>query len=475
MDYYPYTKIVERHQVNAELMFIYQDEVEKNDLWENSLRIPLSLDTAKFPISIIITPEVDSYRVTLEYDGKRYNSQGMRYMVQALRNVLLNMAVIATVCDVELISPEEKSELLKLSRGETIEYDQSETFVDLFKRQVSISPDAIAVVDSLGSMTYQELDDQSNILAKILVDQGIVKDVFVCIMLPRCKEFIVAVLGVFKAGGAYVPLDPDYPEAHLSYILDNAQAKLLLSTSSLAKGKLSERMLFINDIDFNSESVPINNSHPYSLAYMIYTSGSTGKPKGVMMEHKGLCALIKWLVPLEELKQGDKCAEHASFSFDASLFDLFPPLTCGAEVHILSSELRLDPEGMCRYFGEQRITGMTISTQLGMEIINNYELPLRYMVMGGEKMNQLRKTSVKLINGYGPTEFTVCSSYHIVNQEKDANNIPIGRPVPNSMSVIVDNMGNLVPQGIPGELCLIGRQMSRGYWRQPDQTAMPIP
>ena len=476
MDYYPYTKIVARHRVNAELMFIYQDEVGKNSSWESLTQIPLSLDTAKFPISMIITPEADSYRITLEYDGKRYNSQGMRHMVNAFRNVVLNMAATVTVRDVELISPDEKSELLELGRGETIEYDQSETFVDLFQRQVALSPDAVAVVDSLGSMTYKELDNQSNILAKVLVDKGIAKDNFVAIMLPRCKEFLVAVLGVFKAGGAYVPLDPEYPEAHLSYILDNAQAKLLLSTCSLAtkksfKGKFSDRMLFIDDIDFNSEPVPINNSHPCSLAYMIYTSGSTGKPKGVMMEHKGLCALMKWLVPLEELKQGDKCAEHASFCFDASLFDLFPPLTCGAEVHILSSELRLAPEAMCNYFREECITGMTMSTQLGMEIINNYELPLRYMVMGGEKMNQLRKTSVKLINGYGPTEFTVCSSYHIVNQEKDANNIPIGRPVPNSMSVIVDNMGNLVPQGIPGELCLIGRQMSRGYWRQPDQTA----
>ena len=476
MDYYLYTQIVARHRVNAELMFLYQDEVGKNDLWENSLRIPLSLDTAKFPISIIITPEVDSYRITLEYDGKRYNSQGMRYMVQAFRNVLLNMAVIATVCDVELISPEEKSELLELSRGETIEYDQSETFIDLFQKQATVSPEAIAVVDSLGSMTYQELDDQSNILAKVLVDHGISKDGFVGIMLPRCKEFLVAVLGVFKAGGAYVPLDPEYPEAHLSYILDNAQAKILLSTSSLVHDKsfnekFSDRMLFINDIDFNSESVSINNSHPNALAYMIYTSGSTGKPKGVMMEHKGLCALMKWLVPMEALKPGDKCAEHASFSFDASLLDLFPPLTCGAEVHILSSKLRLDPEGMYQYFREQHITSISISTQLGMEMINGFELPLRYMVMGGEKMKQLRKTSVKLINEYGPTEFAVCSSYHIVNQDKDVNVIPIGRPVPNSMSVIVDNMGHLVPQGIPGELCLIGRQMSRGYWRQTEQTA----
>ena len=336
MDYYPYTKIVARHRVDAELMFIYQDEIGKNYSWENMTQVPLSLDTAKFPISIIITPEVNSYHITLEYNGKRYNSQGMHHLVKAFRNVLLNLAVTPTISDVELISSDEKSEILKLSTGETIEYDQSETFVDLFQRQVAISPNAIAVVDNLGCMTYQELDDQSNILAKILVDHGVSKDDFVGIMLPRCKEFLVAVLGVFKAGGAYVPLDPEYPEAHLSYILDNAQAKLLLSTNSLAKDKsfnekLSDRMLFINDIDFNSESISINNSHPSSLAYMIYTSGSTGKPKGVMMEHKGLCGLMRWLVPLEELNPGDKCAEHASFSFDASLLDLFAPLTCGAE------------------------------------------------------------------------------------------------------------------------------------------------
>ena len=476
MDNYPYTKIVERHQINAELMFLFQGGLDDNALWEGMEQVPLSLDTPKFPLSIVVTPINHGYRVTFEYDGKRYNHQGILQMAKALKNVFLGMAASDNVDNIELVNQKEKSKLLELSRGEILEYDQSETIVDLFERQVTKTPDATAVVDCQGHITYQELDAQSNTIAKILIENGITKNDFVGVILPRRKEFLVAVLGIFKAGGAYIPLDHEYPDARLSYMLNDAQAKLLICARLLVKDKNFDisnnctKIVFIDDINLHSESVSINNSHPTSLAYMIYTSGSTGKPKGVMMEHKGLCALTKWLVPMEGLKFGDRCAEHASFSFDASLLDLFPPLTCGAEVHILSSELRLDMEGMCTYFKQHHIIGISISTQLGMEIINNHEVPLRYMVMGGEKMNHICKTSVKIINEFGPTEFAVCSSYHIINQEREYNTIPIGRPVPNSMSVIVDNMGHLVPEGIPGELCLIGRQMAQGYWKRPDLT-----
>ena len=474
MDYYPYTKIVERHHINAELMFLFQGGIDDNTLWEGMKQVHLSLDTPKFPLSIVVTPINSGYHISFEYDGKRYNHQGMLQMAKAFKNVCLGMAASDNVDDIELVSQEEKSRLLELSRGEILEYDISETIIDLFEKQVTKTPDAIAVVDCEGHITYKELDDQSNIIAKILIEKGITKNDFVGIMLPRRKEFLVAALGIFKAGGAYIPLDHEYPDARLLFMMNDSQAKLLLSIHSLVEKKnlniKNTGLLFIDDIDMNSVSASVNHSEANSLAYMIYTSGTTGQPKGVMMQHKGLCALMKWLVPLEELKAGEKCAEHASFSFDASLFDLFPPLTCGAEVHILSSELRLDMEGMCTYFKQNNIIGMTMSTQIGMEMINNHKLPLRYMVMGGEKMNQLRKTSVKLINGYGPTEFTVCSSYHIINQEREYKTIPIGRPVPNSLSVIVDNMGHLVPEGLPGELCLVGRQMAQGYWNRLELT-----
>ena len=139
-------------------------------------------------------------------------------------------------------------------------------------------------------------------------------------------------------------------------------------------------------------------------------------------------------------------------------------------MHILADELRKDPAAMDRYIREHGITGMTVSTQIGMALINQFpDMPIRFMMMGGEKMLPCEKTDIQLINGYGPTEFTVCSSYHTVNQEKDLN-IPIGRPVPNTWSLICDDCGRLLPRGMAGELCLAGPQIAEGYWKRPDLT-----
>jgi amino acid adenylation domain-containing protein len=476
MDYYPYTKIVERHRVNAELMFIYQDEVGKKYSWKNLAQVPLSLDTVKFPISIIITPEVDSYRIALEYDGKRYNSQEMFQMVKALRNVFLNMAVTATVSEAELISPEEKSELLELSRGETIDYDSSETIVDLFHRQALLRPDNIAVVDEVSEITYAELDHRSDLLATALRKAGVGTDTFVAIMLPRCKEFLIAVFAVFKAGGAYIPLDNDYPKERLSFMLKDSDAHILITTGTLLKDCQTEqyfpreKQLLMDDFDFNEPSHPINFAQPSGLAYMIYTSGTTGMPKGVMIEHQSLRAYLGWHESQVKITHEDHCALHSSFSFDASLDDLMPPLVQGAQLHILSSELRHNMQEMNDYFKKHKIVGLTMSTQLGIEMLNNYQLPLRYLLLGGSKMSKVPIGNTRVINGYGPTEFTVCSSYYTLEQDEKHDNIPIGRPVPNSISVVVDTEGHLVPQGTVGELCLIGRQMSRGYWKLEELT-----
>ena len=348
----------------------------------------------------------------------------------------------------------------------------------IIRDQFSADPTA-RVFNNKVQYTYGELDRQSDILARQLNDCGIGLDDFVGIMLRRRKEFLLCVLAVHKAGAAYIPLDMEYPAERLRYMLDDAGAKALLTNRDILEEKIQNdglqidadtvRTFFVEDTDMTVDAQPIDLSEPNRLAYMIYTSGSTGLPKGVMLPHLALRAFLSWRIAKIGITPESRHAEHASFSFDASLDDLLCPLAAGGQVHIFSETMRRDMDGMAKYVEKHGITGMTLSTQMGMALVNQYELPLQYLMMGGEKMLPMRKTSVKLINGYGPTEFSVCSSLHVVDQQKDTD-IPIGRPVPNSYSFICDEQGFLLPQGVMGELCLSGDQMARGYWKRPELT-----
>ena len=367
-----------------------------------------------------------------------------------------------------------KSSLLTLGSGKVLDYNRSQTFVSLFKEQVSQHPDAIAVVDAQSSITYQELDRQSDILAVRFKELGVTDGSFVSIMLPRTKEFLVVVIATFKAGGAYVPLDSDIPEERLHFMLKDSQTAVLLTTREWLSKTESFKdipILLIEDVDWMIPSVAIDDSCPTSLAYMIYTSGSTGEPKGVTVTHEAMMNFIMWLKNTEDLKAGEQCAIHTNFVFDGSLFDLYPPLISGATLHILSSTLRMDLHGMYRYFIDHHIVGLLLTTQMGMMMMRNYELPLRFLMVGGEKLTGFHiPPTMKLYNCYGPTEFAVCSTYHQVDRLRTYDNIPIGKPVPNTVSVVVDSKGHLLPRGIAGELCLIGRQIAKGYWNRPELT-----
>ena len=434
----------------------------------------MELDKAKFPLSFVVNDEEDTYSFVLEYDGLRYNRQQMQKLLSAVCMAARHLAVADKIGQVELVSQEEESSLLTLGTGLTLDYDRSQTFVSLFKEQVTQVPDAIAVIDTQSSITYQELNRQSDILAVKLKDLGVTDGSFVSIMLPRTKEFLVAAIAIFKAGGAYVPLDSDIPEDRLHFMLKDSQTAVLLTTREWLSKTESFKdipILLIEDIDWTTPSVAIDESCPTSLAYMIYTSGSTGEPKGVTVTHEAMMNFIIWLKNTENLKAGEQCAIHTNFVFDGSLFDLYPPLISGATLHILSSTLRMDLHGMYRYFIDHHIVGLLLTTQMGMMMMRNYELPLRFLMVGGEKLTGFQfPPSMKLYNCYGPTEFAVCSTYHQVDRLRTYDNIPIGRPVPNTISVVVDDKGHLLPRGLAGELCLIGRQMAQGYWNRPELT-----
>ena len=457
---YPYTRLVEEHRVQAEIFFGFQDGVQNASDADDRLKsIPLFLDAAKFPVSITISPAEDSYVITLEYDGTRYGRTDMETLASAIGQTALSLVTAEKMKDVSMLNGEEEEKILALSRGEALVYDTSKTWVDLFREHARRNPDKTAVVDSTSRMSYGELDRISDSLAAWLLKEGIEKDSFVAIKMGRVKEFVAAVLGIQKAGAAYVPIDPDYPEQRIRYMLDNSDAKFVITRDRL--GKIRERC---------KDAPPVNRAKADGIAYMIYTSGSTGLPKGTVLRHSAVRALVEWGIKCYGITSESVHAHHPSFSFDASVNDIVWALSAGAELHILSEAVRRDLDAMAAYLKENKVSGMTFSTQIGMALVNRHpELKLDFILMGGEKMVPCEKTEIRLMNGYGPTEFAVCSSYHEVDQSKDIN-IPIGRSVPGTCSFICDTYGRLLPQGMAGELCLSGPQMADGYWKQPALT-----
>ena len=485
---YPYTNMVMKHNVRAEIIYVYQGGLGNSVIGDKNMgegdTFNLNLDTVKLPISIIVGDQDEDYSIEAEYNGALYNGKDMTTLLTMIK-VMAEKACLAgdaPLTSIPVVDEEEAANLISLSKGVDMPYDATKTFIDMFNCQVTSQPDSVAIVDRDSSITYGEMGRLTDYLATKLLEHdghlGTADRPFVGIMLQRRKEFFISVVAVQKAGAAYVPMDCEYPADRLAYMLEDSRARVLVTTHNLLTDELRASLgnchvFFIEDVIQQYASAGrvtcVNNAKPERLAYMIYTSGSTGKPKGVMISHRAMTACIAWNVPEFGLKPGKKNVNHPSFSFDASTFDLFYPLAAGAEVHVLDEELRMDMDAMAKYIHDKGITGMTTSTALGMALLNQFNLDMEYIMLGGEKFMPVKPTSTRLYNGYGPTEFTVCSSFHVIDQEKDID-IPIGKAVPNSYSFICDMYGNLLPHGVAGELCLAGIQLADGYWNREELT-----
>ena len=240
-------------------------------------------------------------------------------------------------------------------------------------------------------------------------------------------------------------------------------------------GFYDQNVISLDDVAAESKdfalSVELTAPKPENLAYMIYTSGSTGKPKGVMLEQRNLLNLIEYILMTRKLTPDDIVAEFASFCFDASVIDLFAPLTAGAVLYILPESIRKDAVAVGKFIKEEKITTATFPTQMGelvAELLDDAP-SLKFVTLGGEKFKYYRDRTYQMINGYGPTENTVSSTEFWVDKQYD--NIPIGKSQRNIRSYIVDENMKRLPVGASGELCHAGRQIARGYHNLPEKTA----
>ncbi|WP_157655171.1 non-ribosomal peptide synthetase, partial [Burkholderia ubonensis] len=389
-----------------------------------------------------------------------------------------------TVGDIESIPAEERRMLAAFN--ETAAAGPSHpTVVGMFEAQVARTPDAPALVTDSSLMTYAELNAQANALAHQLVNHyGVGPESLVGIMLDRSEAMIVAILGVLKAGAAFVPLDTAYPAERINHILGDTGLSLLLTQSSqLAQWYEYAGVTLLLDQELPGwtplSDNPPRRAAPEHLAYVIYTSGSTGKPKGCLLEHRNLAHYISWAVGyyFPEGETGS-FGLYSSLCFDFTLTNVFCPLVRGKSLRIYPQSESIDTI-LARMFqpGSGVDTLKLTPTHIHLlEYMNLGRSGVRKVIVGGEELTPqhiatLRKIdpAIEIYNEYGPTEATVGCIVKLV--EDAPSTVLIGRPIANTRVYIVDEALRPVPIGVPGEICIAGHGLARGYHKRPDVTA----
>ncbi len=370
------------------------------------------------------------------------------------------------------LSEEERHQLLVEFNNTKAEYTKDKTIQQLFEEQAEKTPNNIAVVYKKDMLTYKELNEKANIIARILRNKGIKQNEIVGIMIEGSTEMMVGILGIIKAGAAYLPIDPKYPTDRIEYMLKDSKTGILL-TDFQSKDMLgyNTELVLLKDEELykgaNTNLKIINT--PKDIAYVIYTSGSTGKPKGVMIEHSSLINLCKWHIDYYGVTEKDNSTKYAGFGFDASVWEIFPYIITGAAIHIIDEEIKLDIEKLNEYYNENDITISFLPTQICEQFMKQENKSLRYLLAGGDKLRYFGEQNYKVVNNYGPTENTVVTTSFIVDKKYD--NIPIGKPIANSQVYILDKNNNLQAIGVAGELCIAGESLARGYLNNTKLTA----
>jgi amino acid adenylation domain-containing protein len=414
------------------------------------------------------------YQVKAEYNSNEYSQALISQFLESYEAVVKGFLSQAYLCDVDIATASQR-EVLDSYNQTDVDYDDTQTIVSLFRHQAATTPDNVAVVFKDKKFTYAEVDAISDRIAGYIASKGLGLEDVVSVLIPRCEWMVIASLGVLKAGCAYQPLDPSYPKERLNFMMQDANAKLLIADEELRDivDEYKGDVLLTKDLAGlpNTPNTLSTQMTPNSLFILLYTSGSTGVPKGCQLTHGNLVTFCHWYQRFYDLKPEHNVAAYASYGFDACMMDMYPALTCGATVHIVPEELRLDLIALNEYFEQNHITHSFMTTQVGYQFASNIENhSLKFLSTGGEKLASLTPPQgFSFYNVYGPTECTIFTTTYLVNQKM--KEIPIGKPLDNMRLYVVDPQGHRLPVGAAGELWISGPQVSRGYLNRPEKTA----
>ncbi|WP_081481590.1 non-ribosomal peptide synthetase [Paenibacillus elgii] len=450
---------------------------------ENQAEFSISNVSAKeqtnYDFNLVIHPGAEM-QICMEYNRAVYDSADIERMARHLIHLLEQIADSPriTVNELELSTAEEKTQILESWNATEAAYEREKTIHQLFEEQVERTPDRIALVYEGSRLTYRDLNDRANRLARTLRNEGVEADQLVGLMAERSLEMVIGMLGILKAGGAYVPIDPEYPRERIRYMLEDSGVKLLV-----LQRRLQDRVSFAGHFAFLDEEQACDedgsNLEPIAranhLAYVIYTSGTTGNPKGVMVEHRGLCNFKLLCENTLGIREDDKVVQFASLSFDASCSEVIMALLLGASLYVPPAEVILDHQLFERYVAKHGITVATLPPTYAVYLEPTRIPSLKKLITAGSpttvELVQKWKDHVSYFNNYGPTEDSICSTvWPYSSDTMNEKTIPIGRPIPNHRVYIVDPAGSLLPVGVTGELCMGGEGLARGYLNRPELT-----
>ena len=414
------------------------------------------------------------YQVKAEYNSNEYSQALISQFLESYEAVIEGFLSQTYLCEVDIATTSQIAVLDSFNQTD-VDYDDTQTIVSLFRRQAKATPENVAVVYKDKRYTYAEVDGMSDRIAGCIASKGLGLEDVVSVLIPRCEWMPIASLGVLKAGCAYQPLDPTYPKERLNFMMQDAGAKLLIADEGLRDivDEYKGEVLLTKDLVGlqNNLNTPNTQITPNHLFILLYTSGSTGVPKGCQLTHGNLVCFCHWYQRFYALKPEHNVAAYASYGFDACMMDMYPALTCGATVHIVPEEIRLDLIALNDYFEREHITHSFMTTQVGYQFATSIENhSLKYLSTGGEKLASLTPpTGFDFYNVYGPTECTIFTTTYLV--DKKLKEIPIGKPLDNMRLYVVDPQGHRLPVGAAGELWISGPQVSRGYLNRPEKTA----
>ena len=418
----------------------------------------------------------EAYLFEYDYSYMKFNDEDIKTIHKRIMNVVTQFISNPDrkLDEIEIISDDEKKLILNEFNATRTDVLTDKTIPELFEEQVKKTPDNIAVIFGDKKLTYSELNAKVNALANKLRNMGVKPDDMVAMFTDRSIEMIAGIYAVIKAGGAYVPIDPSLPAERIKFMLGDCKPKFILKYTNKEIPDLTQSIVVdiaVDDAFEGNAENPEIVSRPNDLAYCIYTSGTTGTPKGTLLEHHGIVNLKYYFASRMGINENDSVLQFANYVFDASVWEMNMALLNGAKLVCMPGGLAQSPEEFSIFCKENGITVATLPPNYYIQ--DSVKLNLRLLITAGSESSQAivnKSSNYRYINAYGPTETTVCASHWECEDKWNGKSVPIGRPIDN-FRIYILNEDHICGIGMPGELCIAGDGLARGYLNRSELTA----